>query len=311
VIDDDLHVLRRPHRRVKRLLAVLVACVVIAAVVIPLAWTNGDEGLPMPVPEPAEPPTLIALGDSYTSGQGVIPYQEDSGECFRSSAAYPALVLDKLGIEGRNVACGGATTAALTSSYANEPPQLNAIGDADIVVMSFGGNDVRGLQTLATNPTSAISPQFVENFETMELPTLATKLDTSYAAIKQQLEPGTEVFALGYPNLFPPNRAAYQYCDGLQLPLGPAAYTLPLENLHRLNAGLNNTVRDAANRAGFTFVDVALAFVTHDICAEFRLIWGTVDPPVREGAMHPSGDGHRVMSETVAAAIRSKVDNLP
>lgn len=304
------------RRRTLAIAAALLVCVLVAVVVAPIFAFNRDKSVPVPIPAPpVEPTRMVALGDSYTSGPGALPYQPDSvaDQCFRSEDAYPLRAARSLNVEVSTFACSGATSAALTSPYKGEIPQLDhpEVARADIVVMSFGGNDVRALQSLGEDPLGAVSPEFMATFETEQLVPLAATLDAAYAEVRKRIKPGAVVYVIGYPNLFPAERAGFQYCAGLQLPLGPAAFGLPLENLHTMNARLNDTVEAAADRAGFRFLDMEQWFDDRDVCAEFRLIWGTADAPTQEGTLHPTADGHRVMGDVVAGVIKAQLPVHP
>src|SRR5436190_1411556 len=41
---------------------------------------------------PLVPTRYAAVGDSYAAGEGLIPFEPDSGPCHRSASAYPRLV---------------------------------------------------------------------------------------------------------------------------------------------------------------------------------------------------------------------------
>ena len=121
----------------------------------------------------------VALGDSYSSGEGVGSYTADtnttgSNECHRSMLAYPELVANAQGYGQSNLdfaACSGAVVANLwgingnssTPGTAglpgqggwNEGPQLAQVKSTDsLVTVSIGGNDI-GFSSLALDCTEA------------------------------------------------------------------------------------------------------------------------------------------------------------
>ncbi len=84
-----------------------------------------------------QPIVYDALGDSYASGFGVMPYFDPP--CDRSNAAYAVQVNGREQIRLDDfVACAGATTLTVVSGG-----QLNALDDnTDLVTISAGGNDI-------------------------------------------------------------------------------------------------------------------------------------------------------------------------
>jgi hypothetical protein len=96
--------------------------------------------------------SYVALGDSYSSGEGTGDYYPDSNNpatfntCHRSPHAYGPLV-DAQANLGPMVfgACSGAVTDDMyvnNPSNPNEPPQLARLGTATrIVTLTLGGND--------------------------------------------------------------------------------------------------------------------------------------------------------------------------
>ncbi|HEU5142651.1 MAG TPA: GDSL-type esterase/lipase family protein, partial [Solirubrobacterales bacterium] len=99
----------------------------------------------------AQATTLVALGDSYSSGEGAKPYYGESdrrgNRCHRSPLAWPRL----LGATTTHLlACSGAETEQLYSGapQRDERGQLAALGEVagrtaiDVVTITIGGNDI-------------------------------------------------------------------------------------------------------------------------------------------------------------------------
>lgn len=83
-------------------------------------------------------PGYVALGDSYAAGVAAGSYDPASGDCHRSTRAYPALwAAGHPGGDFLDLACGGADTAAVLSG---QLPRLPA-GTA-MVTLTVGGNDL-------------------------------------------------------------------------------------------------------------------------------------------------------------------------
>jgi hypothetical protein len=105
----------------------------------------------------------VALGDSYSSGEGNPPFvpgtDTSSDKCHRSNAAYGPLVATAESVTSSNfvfAACSGAELSDffLSGQY-GEGPQLNAIAPATqpslttgLVTLSIGGNDANFVDIL-------------------------------------------------------------------------------------------------------------------------------------------------------------------
>src|ERR1700743_1987189 len=87
-------------------------------------------------PSAAPATRYVALGDSYSSGDGAGSYS--GGSCDRSAYAYPQQGADAHGPAAfALVACAGATTGDVLSS------QVSALSaSTTLVSISIGGNDV-------------------------------------------------------------------------------------------------------------------------------------------------------------------------
>src|SRR3954471_10757038 len=94
------------------------------------------------------PVRYVALGDSYSSGEGNPPFDAGSGQCHRSPAAWPRMIARQdPGIDmAAHIACSGATSTPLRRRHNGEPPQLRQLRDldqpADLVTITIGGNDI-------------------------------------------------------------------------------------------------------------------------------------------------------------------------
>lgn len=173
-----------------------------------------------------EPGSYVALGDSYSSGEGVPPFLpgSDTGtdECHRSAGAYPELLVKhhqgtSLPTKVSFWACSGS----LISDFSNnnhmwgEPPQLTRLEESEptLVTLSIGGNDIGfahiGATCLKVNATvfKPLNGQFVENCrKTLNKPTMEKiqnlQLAPLYAKIHEKA-PHAEVYVMGYPRVLP------------------------------------------------------------------------------------------------------------
>jgi hypothetical protein len=107
---------------------------------------------------PASAKSYVALGDSYSAGEGLHPYRAgsdtSSDECHRSNDAYGPLLDSDRNLGALTfVACSGAVTAWLASPNPknNEPAQFNSLNSATTTVtLTIGGNDAGFAQVLTS-----------------------------------------------------------------------------------------------------------------------------------------------------------------
>src|SRR6476620_11005745 len=88
----------------------------------------------------------VALGDSYSSGVGSGSYDSASGDCKRSTKAYPALWANANSPSSfAFTACSGARTDDVTAG------QLSPLNSStDLVSISIGGNDAGFADVMTT-----------------------------------------------------------------------------------------------------------------------------------------------------------------
>jgi lysophospholipase L1-like esterase len=237
----------------------------------------------------------VALGDSFASGTGTRSYYPDSGDCLRSSFAYPVLWARSHETSSFSfAACSGASTGELLSGQLG---RLSA--ETDLVTVSIGGNDAGFVRVLTTcqleGPSAcdraiAVARDYIAN----QLP---GRLDTVYDAIKRQA--GTaEVIVLGYPELFETG------------PCGNSIDAVRRTGLNVVADQLAAVTADRAAAAGFVFADPRGAFAGHRVCAPDEWINGP-SWPIQE-SYHPDRDGHAsaylptLVAAIDAAALRAR-----
>jgi len=252
------------------------ADIVIVIIAVTLVWALAPRAVdpatvPAIHPQPGDA-TLVALGDSYISGEGAPKFFDGTNirkrnECRRAPTAYAVRAVS-LATRGENapdrvlfLACSGAKSVNLyaTPQYEGEPPstphaetqldQLAAIGpdlDIRLVVVSIGGNDAGfgaiGHACVGPGDCAEVGQGWLD-----ELPRVERSLDAAYAHIRSTLDairPGIPVLVMPYP---------------VPLKETGCRWSLLAAREHRFLAGftaaLDDTVARAARRAGFSYLD--------------------------------------------------------
>lgn len=233
---------------------------------------------------PRQPVQYDALGDSYASGYGVPPYEDEA--CGRSQSAYAVQLDGRMKIDLDDlVACAGATTATLVAGG-----QLNALGDVtDLVTISIGGNDIGWssavLACLGGADAQCAGALAVTSGRVKTV--LPGLLDSVYAQVSASA-PEADVVVTGYPRLFSSEFGRFL-----------AASAAEQEALNDGADLLNDVIAEAAAEHGFQFVDVTERFQGHGVNAPDAWILGPFDP----GAFHPDSDGYEAYTAALTAAI--------
>lgn len=246
----------------------------------------------------------VALGDSFSAGEGVAPYWEPENACHRSKSAYAHFV-DFPGSSGTRIfaqrnsqnigwgfqACSGATTSDLlsTGQHGDPLPQLalerstdtgnvNSLpvdGNTNLVTLTIGGNDVQFSKILefcfssSDCTTEKYQGLSLENYVAGRLKALGPKLDQVYAQINLQA-PNARILVLGYPQLFPGSPAEQNCAKLAQRKLGrqSVGFSQKEQNFLRgQESRVNQMIADHVSRAtSATFVAVDGIFAGHEIC---------------------------------------------
>ncbi|MFI5804208.1 SGNH/GDSL hydrolase family protein [Streptomyces sp. NPDC051561] len=228
----------------------------------------------------------VALGDSYSSGVGAGSYDSGSGNCKRSTKAYPALWAAKSSPTSfAFAACSGARTGDVISG------QLSRLSAAtDLVSITVGGNDAGFADVMTTCVLQGESACItrVNKARSYVDSTLPGQLDSVYNGIRAK-SPSARVVVLGYPRFYKiGGSCAVGLSDRSRSAINSAA--------DYLNAA---TAKRAADH-GYAFADVAGSFSGHEICTPspwlHSLNWGNIGESYHPTAAGQSGGYLPVMS---------------
>ncbi len=187
----------------------------------------------------------VAMGDSFSSGEGVFEYYAADGACHRSSNSYPYYLVDNAGLVSAPDfrACSGAVTSDFYFPNPNRPgefAQLESVNSyTQTVTLTIGGNDT-GFSAIAKEcanytghsgygcNTSTIFDQASDRIAALDgvdtTPGDSQMINTPEGRpifpIKTILSsiasasPNAKIYIAGYPQLFGENIAYYDEYDG-------------------------------------------------------------------------------------------------
>lgn len=263
-----------------------------------------------------------ALGDSYSSGEGVPPFEPVSeiDRCHRSYGAYsklldgsPELRLRLTSNPKSFVACSGAKTTDVINGQNGEPSQLTAltVNKPDLVTITIGGNDVEFGNVVTTCIIAPIQCDGAAYLAAMDkaknnLPTALNKL---FAEIKKKIGPRTRVLVVGYPQVVPETSVfTLGSCPYLTNGEKTAARSLVRELNFRLYQAVQavNNVHLVRN---FEFVDATLPnspFLGHEACMGQQTFFNEVILlPDRNYSFHPNRKGADAYASLIAGYLRT------
>ncbi|MER7724705.1 SGNH/GDSL hydrolase family protein [Streptomyces sp. NPDC096323] len=217
----------------------------------------------------------VALGDSYSSGVGAGSYLSDSGDCRRSTKAYPYLwAAANSPSSFAFVACSGATTSSVSSG------QLGSLtSSTSLVSVTAGGNDVGFADVMQDCVLSSESTCLagVNAAVGRMNNTLPSRLGSLYASIHSKA-PQAHVVVLGYPRFY---KIGGSCVAGLTEKERTA--------INDASDVLNGVLAKQAANAGFAFSGVVDEFTGHELCSGDAWLH-SVSIPV-ENSYHPKAVG--------------------
>ncbi len=269
----------------------------------------------------------VALGDSYSAGEGLEPFlagtqnaSRGGDRCHRSTQwAYPLLVtfanrtLFRIGEDFR--ACSGAIAANVFETVQEHDGAPDKQGlqveqgvladDVGLVTITMGGNDLRFADVLfrCGNVSTCMDDPF-DGTETLakwvddHVATLKEDLTKVYAEIRSAA-PNARVVTIGYPALFP--ETAPRTFNTLCQTLLQVWDRSERDAIRETGLRLNSVVKGAAQEAGVEYVDPFIYFVQHEPCGpggEWVRFVGTEGP--RDGWFHPNRTGQAMLARILA-----------
>jgi lysophospholipase L1-like esterase len=227
-------------------------------------------------PAHAAGPAYVALGDSYSAGNGAGNYDSSSGDCHRSFSAYPYLWKNAHAPSSfADTACSGAVTADVLN---NQLGPLNS--STGLVTITIGGNDAGFADVMTTCVTGSDSTcvNRVNTAEDFARNTLPGRLDAVYNAIRSRA-PSAHVVVLGYPDMYTLNT----FCIGMS--------ATKHKKIDEAADVLDSTTASVAAAHGFSFGDVRSTFHGHELCSGDDYLHSLVISPSWE-SYHPTATGH-------------------
>lgn len=220
------------------------------------------------------PLRYVAMGDSYSSGEGASRYLPAAfgrpRACHRSRRAYSQLLARRLGTRFRHsasrdfLACSGDEVPELLQ---HQIPRLGP--DVGLITVGIGGNDSGWTEVLKSCMKDAVAhPKpgtgkgckaiAEENFQA-RLPEMRARLTNAYTQIRARA-PRATVIVLGYPAIFEDGYRS-TFCASVG-PLTRGAR----EDLRVAAERLDAEIAAIVQQFGFRFVDPREIYGPHRIC---------------------------------------------
>ncbi|MBX3287430.1 MAG: SGNH/GDSL hydrolase family protein, partial [Actinobacteria bacterium] len=241
----------------------------------------------------------------------------DDAGCLRSQVDYPALTAPRIKVSKFvDRTCSSALMDAYWNGQAVDigtarPPQRASIdADTKVVTIQFGGNDLPfGDLLQACIQFNPFGPGCTSTYLTGGRDLIQERLDQvvgpRYDAVLADIKaraPQAKVFVVGYLTYVPETGSG---CWSPWVPILNA----DIPYLRKVNKGMNATIKRSAERAGFTYVDVATPSIGHDFCTEGNRWVEPLIPSVESFAapVHPNAAGMRAIADVLAPVINHQV----
>lgn len=168
----------------------------------------------------AQPKKYVALGDSFSSGEGVPPFidgtnEPNQNECRQSFDAYPELLTRDAHVsagltkQSSFAACSGATAANVLNGGSGSgswggPPQVNNLSaETEVVTLTIGGNDIGFgdyLRACVLASCSEGSSAYTTIMNKINGSGFRASLKTTYETIlNQDNAPNAQLYVADYP----------------------------------------------------------------------------------------------------------------
>ena len=264
-------------------------------------------------------PSYVALGDSYSSGEGTHEYYFQGSPCDRGPDAWPSLISIEYPAAphlspGSFFACSGDTTTELLNGRgqgSGEPVSqiqqlknwVSANGPPGLVTVTIGGDDL-GFHNLLLGCYATAGPACAlavdHRISYLRTGAFTNILASTYSKIKTAAGGSANVVVVGYPFIFPTpdfrnDLSADLHCAWLD---GDAAQVLSRFQEGQLE--LDSVMATAASRAGVQFIPLDDVLAGHELCTGDSYI-NDLGPAAGHG--HPNLTGQFLMAQDVASQL--------
>lgn len=309
------------------------------------AWHENQDvpaGHPLPAAVTGIHGGYVALGDSYSAGEGLTPFAPGTAatSCDRSvSYAYPDLLIKLLRRQDPAAsfsftACSGALISQIlvpTHRALLVPPQISGKVQPSVglVTLTIGGNNAIFSKVTATCLESGncldqvFPPPGVSEATQKRIPPgpLLTQWgpatveqigdqDASLFRTLRQDFPHARIVVIGYPYLFPARAApGFPFFPPECASILNRLNVTERAGLRTLQDELTNRTYEAAAAAGVEFVSPAAIWDGHEPCGASGQYTNSVKPylnfpnPVNGGSFHPNAAGQQTLASLVACYL--------
>ncbi|MBV2365649.1 SGNH/GDSL hydrolase family protein [Streptomonospora nanhaiensis] len=258
----------------------------------------------------------VALGDSYSSGDGAGDYAEGTaavGDCRRSANAYPRHVVSAHDFAGDLgfFACSSQRGWAMLDSLGEPRSQIDRVGPhTSLVTIGIGGNDVGFTKILRACmvrvplvETQACTEQEEEIEKRMR--TFGPTLEEIVLEIRERA-PDARVLVVGYPRLFPgdPDSMYYTMAPHDQEWLNAITKRFN-EQVAEDVAALDSEIVEAGQTGSVEYVRMYNALKGHEVGTEDPWLNGVLLSDFANGleidrsTFHPNARGQQEFAERV------------
>jgi lysophospholipase L1-like esterase len=243
----------------------------------------------------------VALGDSFSSGFGVEPY-ELNNDCMRSEYAYPKIIANQLKMNLSFYACSGATTKDFgLQQMEKQNAQLDNLNqNTKLVTLTIGGNDIGFSSVFGQLINNKNIDEIIKGVDDkikalggeISIPGIVS-YDNLFNDIKKKA-PNAQIVIVGYPYLY----SKTNNCGDI----------LSQTNKTWINATidkLNNVIKLSAQKNNFFFT--IPNFEGHELCSLNNDWISPIFIPntttINPSALHPTQAGQRAIAEAVIKVI--------
>jgi lysophospholipase L1-like esterase len=278
------------------------------------AWvdtnTNGviDDNEPNAQTEVSWSPStlrLVALGDSFSSGEGTFAYDGDGQSCHRGDGAWPRQLTARAPAISSlvHLACTGARTSHLLNRWTKkgQPRQMPKLSDSSVnlVTVTIGGNDVGFVGIVRKCFTGNCSRVPTSTGFTNKLSTLRSRLESKIYPALEAAYPNARIVHVGYPRMTPPPGSPATGCGWLT----PSEQNAADEVMESINETIASAASATAGRVEFASATDSL--LGHELCTAASWANPVLGLPAVYGTeqAHPTYDGQTAYARTVAADL--------